>query len=494
MSSLRRTLCRTLLIFGALPAAAHASVANPSLSPTCLQAASDDWRTALTCYVDAVREEPLSYKHVDTRVVGNTRIYRFELHSQDWAPAQASHPSEWHHDIRIVVPTVAKRRTAILVVSDGTRHSAPDDTSRPADSGNEATLRAIAEQTQGIVVEISDVPNQYLRWDDGAYRKEDQAVAHSWKLALQGGPAAPFTSLHLPMAAATVRAMDLAERELRPWGIRHFVVTGTSKRGWATWLAALSDDRVAGIAPIAIDVLGTEALIERTRMIYGGEWPVAFFDYWQAGVLRERHTPAFARLMRVEDPLAYLDTRQGRRRLRIPKLLISASGDDFFVPDNVGRHLSRLPAPTLLRALPNSDHGGAAGALPDAIVPFIKRVMDGKHLPRLGHRVERRDDQPVMRVTFDEQPVALVRWTASNGSDRDFRFACGIRYVGTPLEATRRLDLPLSPPPSGWTATFVEASFADGLVVTTPIEVWPDTYPDRPPATTKPSCATLPEA
>lgn len=62
-------------------------------------------------------------------------------------------------------------------------------------------------------------------------------------------------------------------------------------------------------------------------------------------------------------------------------------------------------------------------------------------------------------------------------------------HPSTPMHAQIQIETP----EQGWTATFVEATFADGFVVTTPVQVLPDRYPTAAPPETGPLCKTLPE-
>ena len=119
----------------------------------------------------------------------------------------------------------------------GKRVQAPTDLT-------EASAMTVARQTHTIVIAVSNIPNQYLTYsDDGVPRREDDSVAHSWKLFLQQPEARPFLSLHIPMMQSLVQTMNLAQLELKPWGIDRFIVSGASKRGWAVWMAALADSR-----------------------------------------------------------------------------------------------------------------------------------------------------------------------------------------------------------------------------------------------------------
>ncbi|HEY9134073.1 MAG TPA: PhoPQ-activated protein PqaA family protein [Dyella sp.] len=468
--------------------------AYPSAIPSatqCLQKKGGDWTYALPCYVEAVREQPLNYRKAADQMIGSIQTHQFELHSQSWSPEGATTPSSWLHSVSIFIPQGIPYRTAILVIDGGTRHPQPEGAPPKEGMWSKAVLAQLAERTQSVVVHVSDVPNQYLQWADGIYRTEDGSVAHSWALALREGPEAAFASLHLPMAAAAIRAMDLAEHELTHLQVNRFIVTGISKRGWATWFTALADDRVAAIAPAVIEVLDTNSLIERTRRHFGGHWPVAFYDYASAGVLRERHTPAFARLMKLEDPLEYLSTAQGSERLSVPKYIISASGDDFFLPDSARHFISRLPGPTLLRAIPQADHEIGGAQVPELIVPFVKRIQNNLPLPHPLPSIDPTDESD-KRVIFNEQPSALIQWTAFNPRSRDFRYACGIRYEPRTIQPQGSRQPVVS---TGWTATFVEARFADGLSLTSPIRISPDTrYPQVPPANSSPACSTLPDS
>ena len=55
--------------------------------------------------------------------------------------------------------------------------------------------------------------------------------------------------------------------------------------------------------------------------------------------------------MRIEDPYEYRD------RLTMPKFLVNATGDQFFLPDSWKFYLGDLPGETHVRYVPNADHG-----------------------------------------------------------------------------------------------------------------------------------------
>jgi PhoPQ-activated pathogenicity-related protein len=102
---------------------------------------------------------------------------------------------------------------------------------------------------------------------------------------------------------------------------------------------------------------------------------------------------------------------------------------------------------------------------------------------------------PVLTMTlhFSEPAVRVVQWTANNPLARDFRHPCGIEYEPQELALTGPLnaDMQIDTPENGWNATFVETTFADGFVMTTPVQVTPMLYPTQAPPVIEPACKTL---
>ncbi|BDM20578.1 PhoPQ-activated pathogenicity-related family protein [Pseudomonas sp. LRP2-20] len=436
------------------------------------------------CHIGKVRQTPLESELLEQALEPGYAFRRLQLVSQVWEPAPVLEPRRWEHNVELHIPGNAVPGKALLVVNNGVRHG-PAQT---PDYAREA-LREVALKAQMAVVMISDVPNQYVTFGDvDKPLREDDAVAHTWAHSLRG--AAPELPLHVPMAAAASRAMDLAEQELGKQGLAvdRFIITGASKRGWSAWLTALADERVMAIVPSVIDVADTSAMLAGLRKRYGGHWPLALGSYQQAGVLQQLGTPAFERLMALMDPMQYLG--EEGQRLAIPKYLVSASGDDFFAPDPVTDYQQRLPGVTSLRVLPNSDHGGVRQAVVSTLVPVVTRLRDGKPLPSV--QVSATGQAGQMLVDFSEPPVAVRVWTASNSRDRDFRYACGVRYQSETLAPKQHFTLQRTAPATGWQAQFVEAKFADGFIATSPVSVLPQTYPEHPPTDQGGACRSFP--
>jgi PhoPQ-activated pathogenicity-related protein len=458
----------------------------------CFDASNQDFSEVLVCYKKAEDANPLVYS-----VKGNTPFpgvekRSFELSSQQWSPQGLVSPIQWKHTVDIYIPDNALHGQSLLVANNGTPNAGPDNADEPTDF-TEAMALEVARRTRTIVISVSNIPNQYLTYaDDGIARTEDASVAHSWKLFLEDPHQRPYMSVRLPMVVSMVKAMDLAQRELQPWGIERFIASGASKRGWTTWLAAIADNRITAIVPFVIDVLGMDNVLEHTYQSYGKNWPLAFFDYHHEGITQQIKTENFARLMKIEDPLKYLNTGYAER-LAIPKYIVNASSDDFFLPDNSQFFFDQLPGPKALRVAPNASHYGINRFVENSLIPVVNRWQQDKPLPVISMRANPHLSTQKVGLQFSETPVRVVQWTAINPVARDFRHPCGIQYVPEDVKLTDPLnaDMQIDTPAIGWKATFVETTFADGFVVTTPVQVMPTHYPTQAPPVIEPVCKTL---
>ena len=59
-----------------------------------------------------------------------------------------------------------------------------------------------------------------------------------------------------------------------------------------------------------------------------GGWSFALVQYYNEGLTAYFDAPEFEKMAEIIDPLSYKD------RLTMPKLVISATGDEFFHPDD----------------------------------------------------------------------------------------------------------------------------------------------------------------
>ena len=479
-----------LLLLPALLASGCTQATSPGTAMACFQNSGQDFSKVLGCYAQAEAEQPLKYTPEEATSFPGVEKRRFELTSQVWTGHGFASPAYWTHIVDIYIPQAALQGQALLIANNGTHiPTAEKPVQEPTDFTEEMAL-AVARQTQTIVISVSNVPNQYLTYSDDAIpRREDDSVAHSWKLFLEQPEQRPFLSLHIPMMQSLIKAMDLAEQELKPWQVERFITAGASKRGWAVWMAALVDKRVSAIAPFVIDILNTPSALQHTYNAYGKSWPLAFNAYYREGITEQVDTPNFEKLMQIEDPLLYLNTG----RLSIPKYIVNASSDDFFLPDNAQLYFDKLPGQKALRVAPNASHYGIKDFVEQSLVVFTNRLQQERSLPTLTTHISSTQQGKKLTLSFSEPPVKLQRWSAYNSKDRDWRQPCGIRYESSELNP-QHLEFDLKIPEQGWSATYIEATMADGLVISTPVQVLPETYPQWLPEQKEPACKNLSEA
>lgn len=468
------------------------SIADALAKPTYLAALSvHDLSHVLSDYREQISGTPLKYTLINIAPLAQVVVRHYELLSQHWSPDDMVTPAQWRHNVDIYIPETAKEHHALVVVNNGINYEKGVQIPSKAGDFPQETLASISRDTNTIVISVSDIPNQYLTFqDDKKPLKEDESVSRSWALFMEAPEQRELMPLNIPMVTAISQAMRLAKKELTQWNINSFIITGISKRGWTTWLSAIADPDVEAIVPFAIDLLDIDASLEHIYQSYGGNWPITFYPYYQQGIDEKIKSSTFTQLRQIIDPLRYLNTIY-QPRLAIPKYIINASGDDFFVPDNTRFYYSKLPGVKSLRIVPNMNHYSINQFAEESLVPFINRFQSKKTLPQLIGLIHHH----LLTVYFSEAPVKVVRWTANNPNARDFRYACGIRYQPLTIDipANNKISITLNEPKTGWEATYIEATFNDGYVATSQVYITPDEkYPQTAPPSVNAACQTLP--
>ena len=426
-------------------------------------------RTALDEYV--AKPDP-AYKFELVRTIpgeGYT-AYVLEMASQTWRSEKEVDRPLWKHWVTVVKPDKAGGSTALLFIGGGNNGGGP-----PAKV--ERMVSSMATATNTVVAELRMVPNQPLVFSgDGRKRREDEIIAYTWDKFLRKGDA--NWPLRLPMTKAAVRAMDAVTAFCAsPAGgglkIEKYVVTGASKRGWTTWSTAAVDKRVVAIMPMVIDLLNMEKSMIHHYRAYGF-WAPAIKDYVDLRIMDWVGRSEFKALMKIEEPYEY------RQRYTMPKYIVNAAGDQFFLPDSSQFYFSDLPGEKYLRYIPNTDHSLKNSDAMETMTAFYQSVLDGTPRPKFTWKIEK---DGTIRVRTTTAAIAVKLWQATNPKARDFRLdTIGPAYKSTVLDAKGGAYVAkVAAPPSGFTAYFVELTYPGpgklNFKFTTGIRVTPDKYP-----------------
>ena len=432
-------------------------------------------RTALDRYVDAP-DPAYKYQLVTTLRGGDHTAYVLDMTSQSWRSSSEVDRVHWQHWLTIIKPDKVTSSTGLLFIGGGANGRRP-----PARA--DGMLLYFAKATGAVVAELRMVPNQPLRFagDTMKSRVEDELIAFTWDKFLKG--ADELWPAQLPMTKSAVRAMDTVTAFCRsPQGgsveVDRFVVLGASKRGWTTWLTAVVDKRVVAIMPIVIDMLNLEPSFVHHWQVYGF-WAPAVKDYVDMGIMRWMGKQEFRALMKLVEPYEYRD------RFTMPKYLVNAAGDQFFLPDSSQFYFDELPGEKYLRYVPNTDHSLARSDAGRSLLVFFDSVLTGKPRPKFSWTLEK---DGAIRLTVSDRPREVKLWHATNPSARDFR----LETIGRAWKARELRDQgggvyvgSASPPPRGWTAFFLEMTYPSGgkypYKFTTRVRVVPDKLPFPPP-------------
>jgi len=240
--------------------------------------------------------------------------------------------------------------------------------------------------------------------------------------------------------------------------------------------------------PIVMPMGNMNPLINAMYRVYG-EWSFALGDYVNADVLRFLGTPQFDKMESIIDPMMYYD-----RWHHLPKYVIAAAGDEFFLPDSTRYFWDKLPHPKILRVAPNAEHSMFTAPAIDVVYgieTYIQRLRRDLALPQFDFELTYSNSTASIRAwaTGAYQPIAVYMYHATTLSTtkRDFRLiTCAHKelkclnpvlwsWTKLPMAAGQtEWSVSMNAPAAGWTGFLIEAVFPAGYTGGDPLN--PDKY------------------
>ncbi len=432
-------------------------------------------KTAIDHYV-AAPDASYRWDLVATHETPDGTLFVVDLKSQTWLKPDEVDRPVWQHWLTVFKPKgVTTNKAMMFIGGGGNGQEPPKEVDR--------RVAAIAGATKSVVAELKQVPNQPLIFHgDGKPRVEDDLIGYTWDQFIKTGD--ERWPARGPMTKAVVRAMDTVEAlmssdEGGKLKVNEFVVAGGSKRGWTTWMTAAVDKRVIAIAPLVIDVLNMDVSMRHHYAAYGF-WAPAISEYVDHRIMQRRDAENYGKLLKLVDPFAYRD------RYTMPKCIINATGDQFFLPDSSQFYFDGLPGEKHLCYVPNAEHSLKDSNAVETLIAFHHCIVNGTPRPEFRWSI---DGKNLLRVQCKTQPKRVLLWQAANEESRDFRVdTIGKAYKSEELKEIGDgiFETQLVAPEKGWKASFVQCEFDIGapvpLRLSTEVKVLPETLPffDKP--------------
>jgi PhoPQ-activated pathogenicity-related protein len=402
-------------------------------------------------------------------------VYLYRLVSQKW------HDELWEHDLQVFVPKEATDKSSMVILNTG----------GAAGGGTTALGLEIARRVKYPVAVLFQIPKQPLYGG----KKEDALIAETFVRFLETKDSS--WPLLFPMAKSVVKAMDaLQEIGKKEWNVevKHFVITGASKRGWTSWLtAATGDKRVKAIAPLVIDTLNFQKQMPHQFKSFG-KYSEQIHDYEERKLLPLPDTDDARRLWAMVDPWVYRD------RLTLPKLLVHGTNDPYWAQDALNQYWDDLKGDKWVLYVPNAGHdlrpqdqpnqpGAKKDVFPlkaiDTLGAYSRLILSDKKLPKVEWKdAGVKNNYATAQTHLGTAPASVQTWTTTSAT-RDFRKAVWVKNAPEPQTLIARppgagdgeppvvvLNLPV--PASGYAAGFVEFTFdLDGskFNLSTPITI-----------------------
>ena len=442
----------------------------------CNSSLKNDDKTLLIDYVNS-HDPSFRYDMVDTIIGDGWKEYKIRMVSGSWLDKNDfdDNSNEWWHWISVIVPDNLEKSTSMMVIGSGSTQDFSLE--RYGNKKTNSQYLKAALTTKSIISEINNVPFQPINFsgDNKLGRYEDDLIAYSWRQFLEGGAKDSEWLPRFPMTRAVVRAMDVVQdisNEINN-PVDSFFVTGASKRGWVAWTTAIADDRVMGIAPVVIDLLNLYPSFQHHWKVYG-EWSPAIDDYVKEDIMNWTESKEYEKLIEITDPYSY------RFSLNMPKYIINASSDEFFVTDSWQFYWDDLVGEKHLQYLPNAGHGLYGTYVTDDLINFYSKAINQKRLPYYEWSI----DQNIINLIIEPSADYKIKKWSINNSERDFRiYKVGETWTSEDIDKNKngKYSISIDNPDSGYTAQFVEIIFdsdsEESISITTGTVISPNKYP-----------------
>ena len=442
----------------------------------CNSSLKNDDKTLLIDYVNS-HDPSFRYDMVDTIIGDGWKEYKIRMVSGSWLDKNDfdDNSNEWWHWISVIVPDNLEKSTSMMVIGSGSTQDFSLE--RYGNKKTNSQYLKAALTTKSIISEINNVPFQPINFsgDNKLGRYEDDLIAYSWRQFLEGGAKDSEWLPRFPMTRAVVRAMDVVQdisNEINNT-VDSFFVTGASKRGWVAWTTAIADDRVMGIAPVVIDLLNLYPSFQHHWKVYG-EWSPAIDDYVKEDIMNWTESKEYEKLIEITDPYSY------RFSLNMPKYIINASSDEFFVTDSWQFYWDDLVGEKHLQYLPNAGHGLYGTYVTDDLINFYSKAINQKRLPYYEWSI----DQNIINLIIEPSANYKIKKWSINNSERDFRiYKVGEAWTSEDIDKNKngKYSISIDNPDSGYTAQFVEIIFdsdsEESISITTGTVITPNKYP-----------------
>ena len=389
-------------------------------------------------------DESFSWEIKESYDIGPVKAYVLLLVSQKWRE------HTWVHQLTVLVPPKVNYDGALLFITGkAVKNGQPDW--RKKDDGLTQVLSAVAQKNQAITTILWQTPNQPL-YDD---LTEDALISftlHNFKA--DGDYTWP---LLFPMVKSATKAMDavqeFATKELEQ-PVDRFVVTGASKRGWTTWLTGASDDRVAAIAPMVIDVLNMPVSLNYQIEVWK-DYSIQIQDYVKLGIVQEMESGRGPEISRMIDPYAY------RAQLDMPKLIFIGTNDEYWPVDAIKNYLDDIPGENYIHYVPNAGHdlGGGEQAM-RALSAFFGQTLRKEKYPVTKWALQPNGKSASLSVkaSADQLKGAALWWADSE--DRDFRDE-KFQKKDLNQQQVSRLKTDVEYPAAGYRAFYLDLEYED---------------------------------